>query len=315
MVDREPASVLLPTTEWGPACEEVAAGLADGDELLVLCDTAADPVAGHETPDGVDVVVAGEPQGCSGKANALACGMERASNDRFVWTDDDFARPESWLEQLVADYERVGPASELPVFVGADPLSRLLEPLYAYGTFGLYRADVPWGGALVFDRSDVDAEQVRADLRRTVSDDGLLSERLEVTQQRRVRRVEIGGSLRASLERHVRFVQTFRRFGPRGLAGATAWFGLLGLLCVLAPLPGAALVAATTAGVYAALGIRRPSVFWSPLSVLAFVPLLVYALARRTFVWSGRRYRWRGKFDTTVVGAVDDPPETRPTEA
>ena len=189
MVDREPASVLLPTTVWGLACEQLAAGIADGDELLVLCDTAADPVAGHETPDGVDVVVAGEPQGCSGKANALACGMERASNDRFVWTDDDFARPLSWLEQLVADYERVGPASELPVFVGSDPLSLLLEPLYAYGTFGLYRADVPWGGALVFDRNDVDAERVRADLRRTVSDDGLLSEHLDVTQQRRVRRV------------------------------------------------------------------------------------------------------------------------------
>ena len=307
MADREPATVLLPTTEWGPACEEVAAGLADGDELLVLCDTAADPVAGRETPTGVEVVCAGEPQGCSGKANALACGMERASNDRFVWTDDDFARSASWLERLLADYERVGPASELPVFVGTDPLSRLLEPLYAYGTLGLYRSDVPWGGALVFDRSDIDAERVRADLRRTVSDDGLLSEHLDVTQQRRVRRVEIGGSVRASLERHVRFVQIFRRFAPRGLAGAAALFGLLGLLCVLTPLLGAALVTATTAGVYAAVGVRQWSCLWSPLSVLAFVPLLVHALARRTFVWSGRRYRWRGKFDTTVVEAVDGP--------
>ncbi len=29
--------------------------------------------------------------------------------------------------------------------------------------------------------------------------------------------------------------------------------------------------------------------------------LLLYAFARRTFVWGGRRYRWRGKFDVAVV--------------
>ena len=38
-------SVLLPTVEWGPACEQVAAQLDSGDELLVVCDTDSDPVA------------------------------------------------------------------------------------------------------------------------------------------------------------------------------------------------------------------------------------------------------------------------------
>lgn len=33
----------------------------------------------------------------------------------------------------------------------------------------------------------------------------------------------------------------------------------------------------------------------------AFVLLIPYTLARRTFVWGGRRYRWRGKFDVSVV--------------
>jgi hypothetical protein len=28
---------------------------------------------------------------------------------------------------------------------------------------------------------------------------------------------------------------------------------------------------------------------------------MAYGLARRTFVWGGRRYRWREKFDVEVV--------------
>jgi hypothetical protein len=39
--------------------------------------------------------------------------------------------------------------------------------------------------------------------------------------------------------------------------------------------------------------------------VLAGLPLFVYALARRTFVWGGRRYRWRDTFDVEVVGRVE----------
>ena len=300
-----PVSVVLPTTDGVGACREVAALLAPDDELLVVCDTGADPIVDAELPAAARVVVAGEPEGCSGKANAVAAGLEAAAHDRFVLTDDDFARPPSWLDRLRADYERLGPVSELPLFVGRDPLSRLLEPLYAWGTLGLSRSDTPWGGALIFDRADVDGPVVRRRLRRTVSDDGLLSEHLEVTQRPRLRRVPVGGSLRTSLERHVRFVQIFRRFAPWGLAKAVAVLALLTAVCLVAPVVGVALVTALTAAAYATLGVGRPAVLWSAASVVAFLPLLCYALARRTFVWGGRRYRWRGRFDVEVEGRVD----------
>ncbi|PSQ16030.1 glycosyl transferase [Halobacteriales archaeon QS_8_69_73] len=300
-----PVSVVLPTTDGVGACREVAALLAPDDELLVVCDTGADPIVDAELPAAASVVVAGEPEGCSGKANAVAAGLEAAAHDRFVLTDDDFARPPSWLDRLRADYERLGPVSELPLFVGRDPLSRLLEPLYAWGTLGLSRSDTPWGGALIFDRADVDGPVVRRRLRRTVSDDGLLSEHLEVTQRPRLRRVPVGGSLRTSLERHVRFVQIFRRFAPWGLAKAVAVLALLTAVCLVAPVVGVALVTALTAAAYATLGVGRPAVLWSAASVVAFLPLLCYALARRTFVWGGRRYRWRGRFDVEVEGRVD----------
>lgn len=88
--------------------------MGPNDELLVLCDSERDPVAGRKTPNGVAVCIAGEPEGCSGKANALAHGMERAENDRFVWTDDDFDRTSDWLDRLVAAGERHGPATVIP---------------------------------------------------------------------------------------------------------------------------------------------------------------------------------------------------------
>lgn len=37
------------------------------------------------------------------------------------------------------------------------------------------------------------------------------------------------------------------------------------------------------------------------LAMIAQFPLLVYALARRSFVWGGRRDRWEGKFDVSIV--------------
>lgn len=76
------------------------------------------------------VVVAGEPVGCSDKANAIATGMEEASYDRFVWTDDDFHHPPDWLREFHEAYNRTGPVSELYFFIGIDPLSTLLEPIY-----------------------------------------------------------------------------------------------------------------------------------------------------------------------------------------
>ncbi|EMA66559.1 hypothetical protein C461_10978 [Halorubrum aidingense JCM 13560] len=300
-----PTSVLLPTVRWTDACEEVAAQLGAGDELLVICDTADDPVADRrgETPDGARIVLAGEPEGCSGKANAIAAGMAAATNDRIVWTDDDFRHPDDWLATLAADYERQGPTTEIPVFVGLDPLARLFEPAYAIGgTAAVAAGGIAWGGAVVFERADLaDGEDAfLADLRRTVSDDGTLSEHVDVTAVNRTRTVSAGGSLRESVERFVRFVQIVRHHAPAAIAFDVALSVGFAALVLFAPLVGVSLVTAISGAVYARFGIRRATFLLAAPAVLVSPALIAYALARRTFVWGGRRYRWRSLFDVAV---------------
>jgi hypothetical protein len=299
-----PTSVILPAVSWTDACTEVADQLGPDDELLVVCDDESDPVAmrADDPPDRVRIVFAGEPEGCSGKANAIAAGMEAARHDRLVWTDDDFHHPPDWLDRLHADYERHGPVSEIPFFVGRDPLARLLEPIYAVGgSLAVYLEDKAWAGAVTFERADLDVESFLADLRRTVSDDGLLSEHLDLTTLRRTRRVEIGGTLRETIERHVRFSQIVRYHDPTGIATSVSLSALVGLGCLAYPLPAFLLVTAFHAAVYAALGVRRWTALLAYPAILVGVPLFGYGLARRTFVWGGRRYRWLAKFDVRIV--------------
>jgi hypothetical protein len=304
MVSAPPTSVLLPTREWTDTCEELVAQLGAEDELLVVCDREDDPVAARddELPENARIVVAGDPEGCSGKANAVAAGMDAARHGRIAWTDDDFHHPPDWVARLHADYEDHGPVSELPFFVGRDPLSVLLEPIYALGgTAGVYANDKAWGGAVLFERSDLDVDAFLADLRRTVSDDGLLSEYLDVTPLRRTRRVEIGGTIRESLERHVRFTKIVHRHEPRDtllVAGVTA---LLAAFCLFVPVYGFVLTTLLAGGVYAAFGLRRWTALLTAPAVVVQIPLMAYALARRTFVWGDRRYRWPAKFDVEVV--------------
>jgi glycosyltransferase involved in cell wall biosynthesis len=304
MVSAPPTSVLLPTRRWTDTCEELLAQLEEADELLVVCDHEDDPVArrADDLPARARIVVAGDPEGCSGKANAVATGMDAATHDRIVWTDDDFHHPPDWLARLHADYAERGPVSEVPFFVGRDPLSTLLEPIYAIGgTLGTYANDQAWGGAVLFERSDLDVDAFLADLRRTVSDDGLLSEHLDATSLRRARRVEIGGTIRETLERHVRFTKIVHRHEPRDTALVAGVTALLAAFCLLVPLYGFVLTTLLGSGVYAAFGQRRWTAVLTFPAVIVQIPLMAYALARRTFVWGGRRYRWPAKFDVEVV--------------
>jgi len=302
MSERPPTTVVLPTVEWTDACDDVAGQLRAGDELLIVCDAETDPVAGRSLPPRTSLVVAGEPRGCSGKANAVAAGMERASNDRTVWTDDDFHHPPEWLDTLHADYERHGPVSELPVYAGRDLLAALLEPTYtvtvAVTSLG---GGFAWGGSVVFERDDLDVAALTADLRRSVSDDATLSEHLDVTTLRRGRVVPAGGSVRTTLERHVRFVQITRQHGPRGVALGAALSLLVAVLGALFPAPSALGLTLVAAVAYWSLGVPRATVLLAYPSAVVQAPLLAYALARRSFRWGGRRYRWRGRHDVTVV--------------
>ncbi|QGN07169.1 glycosyltransferase [Halorhabdus sp. CBA1104] len=302
-MERPPISVLLPTTTWTPACGQVANQLQDGDELLILCDYESDPVSERtDIPASVSVIPAGEPAGCSGKANAIDVGMERAHNDRIVWTDDDFEHPDGWLERLSADYDANGPVSEVPFFRGRDPLSVLLEPTNAFGgTLMTWLGDVAWGGGVIFECDDLDVAAFRTDLTRTVSDDGTLGEHLDVTTVKRVRVVPAGGTTRESLERYVRFI-SLTRFHAPGLTAFNlgALFAIVAAL-VVAPLLTIGGLTATYGAVYAAFGIRRWTFLLAVPATVGNLPLFVYALARRTFVWGGRRYRWRSMFDVEVV--------------
>ncbi len=303
MSDRPPTSILLPTTRWTDACAELAAQLGDGDELLVIHDGADDPVTERkDRPEGVRLVAAGEPAGCSGKANAIAVGMEAARHDRLVWTDDDFHHPPDWLATFNADYEDHGPVGEVPYFLGRDPLSLVLEPLFASGaSLGIHLRNQIWGGAVIFERDDIDEAAFLDELQRTVSDDGLLMEYLEVTTVGRTRIVPIGGTIRESVERMVRWTQIFRWHFPGAVAGLylVTLFILAG--AVLSPLYTAAILTVVHLAVNEILGVRRWTAVLALPAVVVFVPLIPYTLARRTFVWGGRRYRWRGKFDVTVV--------------
>ncbi|WP_255150206.1 glycosyltransferase [Halorarius halobius] len=298
-----PTTVLLPTTTESPVIEELAAQLDGADELLVICDHETDPAAEYAPRfRNTRVVVAGDPSGCSGKAHAIATGMEEASHDRVVWTDDDFHHPPGWLDAFHEAYETHGPVSELYFFEGTGPLSTLLEPIYAIGgTLGTYADDRAWGGAVMFERDDLDWGSFCRDLRRTVSDDGLLSEYLDTTSLKRVRRVEIGGNYRETLERHVRWMQIVRRHDPLDVVVLGAVTTLLAALCLVVPVfagPGVTLLAA---GVYAYVGVRRWTFLLAYPAILVQVPLLVYALSRDTFEWAGRRYRWHSKFDVEIV--------------
>lgn len=303
-----PVTVILPTVRWTDACTEVATQLEPDDELLIVHDRETDPVADHDpVPDGVRFVAAGDPVGCSGKANAITTGMRAATTDRLVWTDDDFHHPPAWLATMRADYERHGPVTELPLFVGRDPLAVLLEPLYVLATVvGIYAGGYAWGGAVVFDRSDLDVTSFLTELAQTVSDDGLLGEYVDVTAVRRFRRVPIGGDPRHSLERHVRFTQIAFVHAPRATAVGTVGLAVLAGGCSVAPV----LVALVTVGaiaLFAWAGEPRWSGLVAVPAALAVLPLAAYALSRSEFRWAGRRYRWQSKFDVEVV---DDPAST-----
>jgi hypothetical protein len=301
MTDREPVSVLLPTLEWNTACEQLATQLAPDDELLVVCDTHEDPVARHDPPEGVRILVAGEPEGCSGKANALAHGMAEARHDRFVWTDDDFERAGDWLDRLVAAGEAHGPATAIPFF-GGGGWWRLFEPwcgalftLLCYLQFGGV-ADIAWGGGVTFTRSEltVPVPAFVAELRTVLSDDYLLTERLPEVHGVRslVMDVEVPGSPHAVYHRLVRFG---RIVGVN--SGWWPWLKLDGILLAGALVSPFGTVVSLTVGfgvVYAWLDLGRVNFLFSPAGVLLLPLMTVAAMAVDTFEWAGRRYRFPG---------------------
>ncbi len=194
------ASVILPTNRWTDAAESVIKDLRDSDELLIVCDSSTAPVA-DEAPNQATVVIAGEPTGCSGKAHALATGMEHATDDIIVWTDDDVHREAGWIETLTSKVQTHDAATEVPVYTGSG-LWQLFEPaLIIAGTSGTASGRYVWGGGVAFDRTKLDETAFLRDLRRTVGDDSLLSEYVDDiwAETDHCRHLEVDGSPEPSI--------------------------------------------------------------------------------------------------------------------
>jgi hypothetical protein len=92
-------SVILPTRNWTLTVEDTADVIDDPSELIIVCDGADDPVI-NAAPNWKTVGPAGEPDGCSEGAHALATGIEVATDDIIVWTCDDVNRDTTWLDRL-----------------------------------------------------------------------------------------------------------------------------------------------------------------------------------------------------------------------
>lgn len=313
MGDRDAVSVLLPTVEWNTACDQLAAQLAPDDELLVICDTEQDPVAAHEPPDGVEILIAGEPNGCSGKANALAYGMTEARHDRFVWTDDDFERDPDWLNRLVAAGETHGPATAVPFFTGGgwwrlfEPWQGALFTLMFYLQLG-ETADTAWGGGVVFTRSEltVPVSEFAAKLRNVMSDSYLLGQHLSHVHavQSMVTHVQVAGDFRSVRHRLIRFG---RIVGVNeGWLPGFVISGVLAVAGILFSLASALSLTVGFAAVYAWLDLGRVNfVFVYPgLLVLPLVTLAARLVDE--FEWAGRRYRFSNSGKVEILDAADN---------
>lgn len=305
---RDAVSVLLPTLAWGSTCDELANQLGPDDELLVICDRESDPVWGKETPPNVAVFAAGDPVGCSGKANALAHGMERAANDRFVWTDDDFDREPDWLDRLVAAGERHGPATVVPAFVGGgwwrlvEPTSTVMATLTMYLDVGAWAGNA-WGGGVTFTRDDVDVDGLVRELRTSLSDDGVLSDYLGHVRAIRSMRtdVPVSGDFHSVNERMTRFARITHVH--EGIVGEFVVSLLVVGLALLFPLSVAAVVTVVSAAIYAVVGLRRWT-FLLAYPALFVLPLIFAAgIFRTEFEWAGRRYRLNDANDIEVISS------------
>lgn len=308
MTDREPASVLLPTVRWTTACDQVAAQLRGEDELFVVCDGPDDPVAAHDPPDGVEILQAGDPQGCSGKANAIACGLEAASNDRFVWTDADFERDNDWLDRLVDAGETHGPATAIPIWYGDGFWSLLEAWTLVFSSLLIYfgvgsTGNLGWGGGLTFrrDELDVSVPELAAELRRVLSDDGLVSQHLANVHPVRsmVTPVRVPGDLSTSIARVVRFNRLTHVH--EGMYGDFAVACAAVAAAVVAPLYVALAVTALTGVAYAVFRFRRPTFLLAFPGLFLVPPAILAGIVGVDFEWAGRRYRLDGEYDVTVV--------------
>lgn len=126
-------------------------------------------------------------------------------------------------------------------------------------------------------------------------------EHLQVTTVRRTHIVPIGGSIRETLERQVRWTKILWTHDTGRVSVLILQMVVVLAAAVTFPLWTAGVLTAVHLAVNEVLGVRRWTALLAYPALFGFAPFVLYAFARRTFVWGDRRYRWRGKFDVTVV--------------
>jgi hypothetical protein len=252
------------------------------------------------------VLIAGEPAGCSGKANALAHGMERAEHDRFVWTDDDFARSAAWLDRLVDAEVEHGPSTVIPNFVGGgwwrlvEPTSTVMSTLSMYLGRGPWAGNA-WGGGVIFTRDDLSVDELVEDLRECLSDDGVLSEHLGPVHpiRRMIADVPVSGEFTSVAQRMIRFTRITHVH--EGLGGPLVASLLFVGLTLLFPLYSIPLITAASGVTYAVVGKTRWTFVLAYPALLLLPLLFVAGITRSEFEWAGRRYRMNGANDIEVI--------------
>lgn len=276
------------------------------DELLIITDTADDPAASAVADrDRAVLVTAGEPEGCSGKCNAIAAGLERATHDTIILTDDDVPRDAQWLTRLKKGVHQHGAVFGAPLFVHTDGTGRLLgcpyEPAQAFGSLLLLLSEGVWGGGAGFHRRHIDdMDATIRDLRRTAADDLLIGTHLTIEPAGDIdlaTTISASPSLDGVFDRVVRHILTFRYF-QEGSQWVNLLMGVVQLVAlVVAPLLTVGVSILSAVVIYRQFDLVRWTVVFAPISLILNAVLTVYALGRPEFEWGGRRYRWTGTFD------------------
>jgi hypothetical protein len=139
------------------------------------------------------------------------------------------------------------------------------------------------------------------ELRRVLSDDGLLSQHADELHPVRsiVMPVKVSGDPKSTYYRTVRFNRLTHIY--EGMAGDLTIALLMPGAAVVFPL-GVALAATVLTGtVYAVLGLRRGTVLLSFIGIF-LVPLEILAgIFVSEFEWAARHYRLNGEYDVDLI--------------
>lgn len=297
-------SVIIPTFSWNSACKEVYRQLENGDELILVCDAESDPLFDQQTPKDVNVLLAGEPESCSGKCNALAYGLESASKEHVVCTDADFSHPAGWLNDVKNSLEENIFVTTLNFFKSEKLPGKLLEPGYLTGIFiGTYSGLGAWGGLMAFNTDEAPMNQIIDQLRRTISDDILISQFFpdKTVNPSNFGIVEIEGGLKNVIEMSKRFGRSMFLVDPKLLCIPVLSVLAYILLLLHSPVSGVLLPILIASLLYTRFGLKRLTFLLAPASLIIISLLVFYGSFSKKIEWNGRTYLWKDRFQVEVL--------------